>query len=208
MKRLSAVLLLVFAVPALAEAPTNTSCAYPEPALAAKAAGTTLVGFKPNADGTFGDVKVRHSSGNADLDAAAVACVSAWRYDPKNDRDIAWISYKGTFINWGVFDGAPEGERIGRPHNCDWAYPKEAASQGLSGTTTLRFVISDEGRVRDAQVVKSSGSSLLDNAALTCVVPWHYLPAVKGNKKVAVPWEVQIPWTPDDALVTVEHAPE
>lgn len=185
------------------------TCAYPNSVLEAKAEGTTLIGFLPMTDGTLRNVTVRHSSGNPDLDQAAVTCVSGWRFDPKNDKDRLWVSSKGAYIYWNQSNepgGKPAGTRRGRPHNCDWAYPAEAREQKLTGTTALRFVITDDGHVRDAKLVTSSGSSKLDDAALSCARRWRYLPAVKNNENVEARWYVEIPWTPDDALVTVERA--
>lgn len=203
MMKLFLTIAAICAAPAFATSPDNATCAYPAAALAAKAEGTTLVGFMPMTDGTFRNARLRHSSGNADLDQAAVACVSGWRFDPKTDK--TWVEYNGTFIKW-TLDGQPQGKRSGRPHNCGWAYPAEARERKLTGTTALRFVITEDGHVRNAEVAGSSGSDALDTAALQCTKRWKYIPAVKNDNNVEARWYVEIPWMPDDALVTVERA--
>jgi TonB family protein len=200
MRRL--VILALMAVPAAAA--NNTMCFYPE--MAVRPEGTTLVGFVPMPDGKFANVSVRHSSGNRQLDEAAVACVSSWRYDPGSDKDRDWVQYKGAFIAWSAKSILPMGKRVGRPHNCEAFYPSVAAQQGLTGTTALRFTITAEGRVRDTQIAKSSGSDILDDAGKTCAGHWRYQPASDGKKHIESRWYVEIPWTPDDALVTVERA--
>lgn len=45
-------------------------------------------------------------------------------------------------------------------------YPDEARRQGTEGTVAVRFTVARDGQVVDAQVVKGSGSELLDQATL------------------------------------------
>ena len=49
-------------------------------------------------------------------------------------------------------------------------YPYAAVRSNLQGTTRLRFCVDQTGAARDAQVVDSSGSAILDSAALDCVL--------------------------------------
>jgi TonB family protein len=61
----------------------------------------------------------------------------------------------------------------------DWAeapkpaYPLHAALEGTSGEVRLRVIVSSDGRVRDAVVVKSSGKKELDYAARAAVLKWR-----------------------------------
>lgn len=52
-------------------------------------------------------------------------------------------------------------------------YPAEAERLNLSGTVYVRFVVDEQGRIRDAEVVKGCGVSL-DSEALRLVrlMPW------------------------------------
>ena len=94
MKFTSAVAVLLLTAPALADVASssglaNTTCEYP--AAAARAQGDTLVRFTPMADGTLQSVTILKSSGNADLDNAAVACAAHWHFDPKSQTDRRWV---------------------------------------------------------------------------------------------------------------------
>lgn len=58
-------------------------------------------------------------------------------------------------------------------------YPRMARHQGLEGKTTLRFKINSQGQVEKVEIVESSGSSLLDSAAISAVrqaAPFPYVP--------------------------------
>lgn len=60
-------------------------------------------------------------------------------------------------------------------------YPEAARLAGKEGTTLLRFVVSASGRVSDVQVVRSSGSDALDDAAGDAVERWRFSPAKDGQ---------------------------
>ena len=65
-------------------------------------------------------------------------------------------------------------------------YPALAARLGEMGSVELRLVISPQGIVTDAVVVRSSGHDDLDQAARAWVMGhWRYRPAMRGG--VAVP---------------------
>jgi protein TonB len=56
---------------------------------------------------------------------------------------------------------------------------------GEEGTVQLQVTIGVNGRVRDARVVKSSGSERLDNAARQWVQShWRYHPATRDGHAV------------------------
>lgn len=93
---------------------------------------------------------------------------------------------------WGQAPTATDERAV--PHNCIAYYPQEEAQAGIEGTTTLRFVITEEGRVRDIEVDKSSGNSNLDDAARRCTKNWKYNPATSNGKPVATPWKADIVW--------------
>jgi|GEM_PF-3238974 len=56
---------------------------YPPAAVAAHVAGKVLVRVSVAANGNVSGVMLQNSSGNADLDAAAIEAVSSWRYTPR-----------------------------------------------------------------------------------------------------------------------------
>jgi TonB family protein len=50
-----------------------------------------------------------------------------------------------------------------------WNYPADAIEKGQEGVARIRFVLDGAGRVVEAEVIRSSGSPSLDNAALEAV---------------------------------------
>jgi periplasmic protein TonB len=56
-------------------------------------------------------------------------------------------------------------------------YPPAAVRDGLEGTVLLRIRIGTKGRVIDVELVRSSGSAILDRAAIEGVRSWHGEPA-------------------------------
>jgi protein TonB len=71
-------------------------------------------------------------------------------------------------------------------------YPAAARSRGLSGTATVSFVISRDGSVHSASLVKSSGHQVLDDEAVSLPVRSSPLPPLPNsytgaNFKLTVP---------------------
>ncbi|MBB4857690.1 protein TonB [Novosphingobium chloroacetimidivorans] len=65
-------------------------------------------------------------------------------------------------------------------------YPIDARRQKIQGTVKLRILVGPDGRVRDLQVAVSSGSDLLDRAALSAVKRWRYAPQQQNGVPVSV----------------------
>lgn len=74
-----------------------------------------------------------------------------------------------------------EGEVLGRLMRFK-KYPQAARSRGTQGEVVVAFTLDGQGRVLDANVDKSSGSNLLDRAALAAVRAAQPLPAPPANK--------------------------
>ena len=73
-------------------------------------------------------------------------------------------------------------------------YPTLAVRLGHEGVTTLGFTINADGTVSDVHVVESSGHTELDQDAVEGAACWHYKPAMKNGKPVAVPWKAKVTW--------------
>lgn len=84
---------------------------------------------------------------------------------------------------------------VGEPHVCIRYYPAVAVRTGQQGTSTVRFDITTEGAVANLQIAQSSGSQLLDDAAIACAKGWQYTPATKDGVPVQVPWRAQVRWS-------------
>ncbi|MEX3007424.1 cell envelope integrity protein TolA [Hoeflea sp. TYP-13] len=71
-------------------------------------------------------------------------------------------------------------------------YPKKARSAKLSGTALVRFSVSAGGGVTVSGIARSSGSPILDSAALAAVkraAPFPKIPAAAGRKS----WTFTVP---------------
>ena len=68
--------------------PHTCASYYPPAALKAHAQGTDLLEFTVTTDGGVKDIKVAKSSGNKDLDDAALSCASHWRYKPAKKDSV------------------------------------------------------------------------------------------------------------------------
>lgn len=96
-------------------------------------------------------------------------------------------------------------------------YPAEAKANGIEGKVTLGLRVEIDGTVSGPKVKTSSGSSLLDQAALTAAGKYRFKPALQDGKPVAV-WvsftvtfvldsqKENIP--PADTFIPVESVPE
>jgi TonB family protein len=50
-----------------------------------------------------------------------------------------------------------------------WEYPEDAVNKGQQGKVTISFVLDNTGNVKEIGVVKTSGSHILDSAAMAAV---------------------------------------
>lgn len=57
------------------------------------------------------------------------------------------------------------------------SYPSLAKKNGIEGITRIKILINNLGKVEDVIVAKSSGSNLLDEAAVKAVKKWEFIPA-------------------------------
>lgn len=78
-------------------------------------------------------------------------------------------------------------------------YPATSVRLKEEGKTILQVCIDESGNVSDATVDTTSGSSRLDEAAVRGVKSrgpgrWHFLPAIKDGKPIAVCQLVGIKW--------------
>jgi TonB family protein len=74
-------------------------------------------------------------------------------------------------------------------------YPKAELAQGHTGTVTLRFLVAEDGSVRDSQVTKSSGYHALDEEAQVSIAKCHFKPATTAGKPVKEWVPIQYVWT-------------
>ncbi|SDK10961.1 outer membrane transport energization protein TonB [Methylophilus rhizosphaerae] len=73
---------------------------------------------------------------------------------------------------------------VGHLNNPPPEYPEFAADQGSEGTVILRVKVLPNGKPAEVKVKKSSGFSLLDDAAVAAAKKWAFTPAKRGNTPV------------------------
>jgi len=66
-------------------------------------------------------------------------------------------------------------------------YPEMARTTGLTGTVIVRILVYKDGTVKDAIVVRPSGTNVgFEEAALEAVKQWVFKPAIQNQKPVSV----------------------
>ena len=72
-------------------------------------------------------------------------------------------------------------------------YPALDIRLGNEGTVLLRLTVAADGRVVDAQLLRTSGSDSLDKAARAWVMAhWRYQPAIRGGAAAAAAVDVAV----------------
>jgi protein TonB len=88
------------------------------------------------------------------------------------------------------------------PANAPPEYPLRARRLGHEGTVVVELSIDVDGRVAAAAVSRSSGSHLLDRAALAALRAWRYRPAREGGQPVATRVLVRVVYQLRDGVRT------
>jgi protein TonB len=78
-------------------------------------------------------------------------------------------------------------------------YPMVASKRGIEGTVHVRVHVSRDGRPLQVALDRTSGSPLLDNAALDAVRGWRFVPARRGQEAVEQAVTVPIVFKLDSA---------
>lgn len=75
-------------------------------------------------------------------------------------------------------------------------YPMAAQRRGDRGTVLLRLIVTAEGLAKNVEVEKSSGHRALDDAAVTAVRGWRFVPARQGGQAIEWPYTQSIVFKP------------
>lgn len=101
----------------------------------------------------------------------------------------------GDIINSTLSISKPRIIRATKPE-----YPSAASRLGEEGTTGLSLYVTTDGRVAEAKVFSTSGSSRLDNAAIKHALRnWAFTPCMEGDKAVACWHQTKMVWRLEDA---------
>jgi TonB family protein len=86
---------------------------------------------------------------------------------------------------------APEPEHVNRvaemveprlKREAEPDYPEDLREQGVHGSVTVRYTVSETGRVTDVSVTRSSGHAALDDSAVAAIRRFRYKPAQQDGK--------------------------
>lgn len=120
------------------------------------------------------------------------------------DRKPLTFDEKVVVDEGGITDGGGVIERavISKPrliHATKPDYPLAASRLGEEGTTGLSLYVGADGRVAEAKLFSTSGSTSLDNAAIKHALRnWAFTPCMEGDKAVACWHQTKLVWRLED----------
>ncbi len=145
----------------------SDSCPYPPTANRNSEEGTTLLRVHLEAAGTVSTVVIARSSGNEELDAAAVRCIATVRFQPATQNGTPKASVIRYRWIWKIDWGSPD------PRKCDELKAAADArahlpSNNQSGlpAAVVCTCWEESGKARKPRIVESSGSQKLDDGAI------------------------------------------
>jgi periplasmic protein TonB len=71
-------------------------------------------------------------------------------------------------------------------HNPKPPYPRMSTTMGEQGNVMVRVFVGADGFPKDVELQKSSGFERLDQAALTAVKQWRFVPGTRDGVPVAM----------------------
>ncbi|HWA90984.1 MAG TPA: TonB family protein [Rhizomicrobium sp.] len=167
---------------------------YPHAAVWNGSEGKAIVSFRVATDGTVKSPRIVRSTGDAELDAAGLACVAGWHYVPATNEgtpvEVEWRAQ----VAWRMHD-------TGEPDAPCSRYATVTADvlKDISGRTKVTFRVMPDGSVQEPSISRSSGSDALDQAALRCVGNMHMnvrkakLPPAGIFENFTIDWHVDLP---------------
>jgi TonB family protein len=168
---------------------------FPPAAVLNRVQGDTLMSFTVTTDGLVQNPVVATSSGNADLDAGATACVKTWKYKPaiKDGEPVAvpWQSK----IHW-IQDPwhTPLVEKQPAPA-CDVDRTRIAEAKP-GAETIIRYQVATDGTVGDIALTQPSGDAALDKSVTDCMAKIRFEPVADADGKPIPALNWSIKWAP------------
>lgn len=178
----------------------NRPPVYSEELRRAKEQGRTILKVVVGVDGKPQMVEVSESSGYVRLDRAAIDAVRGWRFIPATQAGtpiVDWTLIPVSFrldlkrrLRWA------ENEVVACKGECFIDIPEQTCAQGGAAITILRVLLEgSSGQPKKVELLESSKSSLLDQAALNAVSTWHLdwkkeLPKGQGWVEMSISFEL------------------
>ena len=69
----------------------------------------------------------------------------------------------------------------------DMVYPPDAKAEGIEGHVVIRYDVTAEGTVVNAEVVEAEPEGVFEDAALASIVHWRFRAATVGGKPIGTP---------------------
>jgi TonB family protein len=173
---------------------------FPTGALESNSEGVVKLRVVVTKEGKVDHAVVVKSSGDRDLDEAAQRGVLTWKMKRGAIKPEDLVQGREVLIDFReeAAVAARYPDRVAAFANASGAdmwrsapfpsYPMEAGRRHQEGTVLLKVKIGTKGNVDQVQVLQTSGSRILDDAAINAVQRWKAHPQYTG-KTVALPIE-------------------
>ena len=173
---------------------------YPLEAIQNMVQGATTVAFTIEADGTTHDISVAITSGNSDLDKAAIACVSHWLYKPaeKNGEPVA-APWKARIV-W-IYPTIPLPVGYSSvAHQCFSAASLAVVHADPAIDLAVAYWIDADGSISAPRVAQPSPDPAFDAAILKCIASWAYTPAQRDGAPIRIVWGARVIFRPNEGF--------
>lgn len=194
--------------PPRADGPHTLGGNYPPMARRMGEQGIVTVKFTVTVDGTVADLTVIKSSGFADLDDAALTAVKTWRYKPatKDGTPVPVVTEANVKFELTDNNGYPMGLPYSELSMTAADYPPEALAAKEEGQVWVGIVVSEDGDVISAAMVRPSSSRSLNETSLSLAVSrWHFTAAKLDGKPVKSAIVLILNWRLPSSPPPIKH---
>ncbi|WP_419162443.1 energy transducer TonB [Candidatus Palauibacter sp.] len=178
--------------------------AYPPDLLARGVGGRVEVWVHVDTTGNAGSGEVKTSSGNDDLDCAAMQVGDVMEFEPALNEGRSARVWTSQWVEFQPESAAGKAADPDRPP-CEpfdtnpvslstdtvvrWleaSYPPRLREQGIGGSVVLWLRVGESGEVLETEVRQSSGHPALDDAAGAVAMNMRFEPAKRLGRPTAV----------------------
>ncbi|MGH6873003.1 MAG: TonB family protein [Rhizomicrobium sp.] len=157
--------------------------------------GSVDLSYVVTADGSTKDLAVAKTSGDDELDQAALSCVAAFRYRPAMKNGVAIDFPWKSRVIWKISDTTTPLPVLSAasPRSC----PLERQDSSRAAPpypVTLIVKTGSDGTVTGEDIAESSGDDIFDNYVLDCVKHWTYDPPLVNGAPVASQTVAIVTW--------------
>jgi len=215
MKQVAFVLTFVFAsaigMPARADGgpqPVGTphvcTSNYPEVAVRAGAEGTTLLSFGIDAEGNVKNPTVAKTSGNKDLDDAAIQCAGAWKYKAATRKGKAATVPWQANVQWRLHNTTMAQSLA---HSCQkYVTTMPDIPRGESRITSIAFRVMPDGTYTDVRVTSTSGDATFDDVGVRCTMASHFPTQLLDWPPDGITGHASLDWSGLPPAAVLQHA--